>query len=718
MRTQKKGRLKDKGGLYWFWRLFIYPWKFFTLHNFRILVKAIQREPPSLIFENLRLMLRRGQSQSAYPNKFIAEDPDLKVFLMDCRKEAGILKVLIWVLARKGLNCVSLSTGDKTLPVRPESFINPELSAFFSAYNDFEQKGCVLQLPFNEPFETLQLQLTDLNNHQFKVSIGAFFQYEEVEPEDDPNPKPNPEIRMLVVLHDWERAKGLEKERREENLRIFAKMGWEVITCREQGTGASDAKGVKAISYDELNDELLGTELDHKKEVESHDAKFDYLLLLSVDTILPSQFCSSLAHFLEGNPKADLLYFDEDIQSSNGKYHSPSLKPALSPEYLAADNYIGSNYCIKADVGEKLGWFSTLDFRSGGYHFLLRALDYTENFARLPDFRLHRQEQATACFTGMEVGEIQARTEYFSKKGFALKPGLVPGTSEVLRLIHEEPLVSIIIPFKDQQKLLEQSLNSVFSKTQYANFEVILISNNSREERTYEYLEEITQQYPNVRWYRRDHVFNYSQLNNWGAQQANGALLLLLNNDVEVITRGWITKMVSYFLNERVGAVGTKLLYPDHTVQHAGIVTGIGGIAGHIHKHYPGYFGGYNGRANKVQNMSACTAACLMIRHSVFDKVEGLNEKHLPVAFNDVDLCLKIHAAGYRIVYTPFVKLFHFESISRGAEDTPEKRKRAKREVRFFRKQWKDFIKKGDPYYHPDLSKRMGHFEDKRIFGI
>lgn len=678
----------------------------FNLRNIRVFLKALREEPPDLIFENFLQLLRRGRGQSVYTRKFFEADDNLKVYLLDARKEAGILKVLVWVLARRAVDRVSLLSKEEELPAGPEHFIKPELSALFSDYVDFKQRGYLFQLPYKGAFADLHLQVQDQAEHQVKIPLGRFFEYEKPGEERFPDGPLSGGNKLLLILHDWNRSGAVDQAELTTRAERWAALGIQVLICHQQGgTLPSEGGHIAFVSHEALNERLEAY----------RNSGVTHAVLLTQDTILPVGFFQKLTDFMRENPATDLLYFDEDLLTEEGKYHSPKFKPDFSPEYLAADNYIGPNFCLSTRIGADLGWFSSLDFRSGAYHFLLRAMDRNPSATRLPGLLIHRPEQALAYFTRKEAAEIQARSVHFLEKGIYLNPGLIPGSSEVLQPLAGQPLVSIIIPFKDQKALLEQCLASVFNKTRYTNFELLLISNNSQEPETYEYLEALAQKHPEVRWFRRDHPFNFSQLNNWAASQAKGELLLLLNNDVEVITSGWLQKMTSYFAGERVGALGVKLLYPDHTVQHAGIVTGIGGIAGHAQKHYPDHYGGYNGRINKVQNVSACTAACLMVRKSVYQAVDGMDEDKLPVAFNDVDLCLKVHTAGYRIVYTPFVKLFHHESISRGAEDTPAKRKRAKREIRFFRKKWWNFIKAGDPYYHPDLSKRLGDFEDFRL---
>lgn len=679
--------------------------KLLNTRNVKILLKALREEPPDLVYENFLQLLRRGRGQSVYTRKFFQEDEHLKVYLLDARKDAGILKVVVWILSRRAIERVSIFNQEEELPARPEQFVKPELSALFSDYVDFKQQGYLFQLPYKGVFSDVYLQLSDETGHRIKIPVGRFFEYEsnidEVVPE-----APLPGMsKLLLVLHDWNLSRSVDSTEFSTRRARLAALGVKLLVCNQKPLPVSPENNVEYTGYLELNERLE----------EYRSSGITHTVLMAQDVILPEDFFQKLTRFLQGNPESDLLYFDEDLLAPNGRYHSPNFKPDYSPEYLAADNYIGHNFCISNRIGAELNWFSPLDFRSGAYHFLLRATEVDSSLIRLPEVIIHCPEQDLAYFTRKEAAEIQARTVYFLEKGVRLDPGLVPGSSEVLRPLDRQPLVSIIIPFKDQKALLEQCLESVFSKTKHSEFELLLISNNSQEAETFEYLEAITQEYPQVKWFRRDHPFNFSQLNNWAAQRAKGEFILLLNNDVEVITSGWLRKMLSYFIEERVGAVGVKLLYPDHTVQHAGIVTGIGGIAGHAQKHYPDHYSGYNGRINKVQNVTACTAACLMIRRSLYEAVGGMDEKNLPVAFNDVDLCLKIHTAGYRIVYTPFVKLFHHESISRGAEDTAAKRKRAKREIRFFRKKWRNFIKAGDPYYHPNLSKRMADFEDFRI---
>lgn len=684
--------------------------KLINRKNLRILFKALREEPPSLILENFIQLLRHGHGQSPFSNKFYMSDPDLKAYVLECRKEAGILKVVVWAMAKAGIKNIWLSMEKESISASPVEIVKPELSAQFAEYSDFVQKGYSFQVPFTGQFDQISLNLSDHSDQDIKMSIGKDFTYPPAKGEIIENLSiPTSIQELLFVFHNWNSESdpgGINNLKKQIEQVSRREIDW--LICSEEPVDISGNNQGIFVDRAGLNKFL-------KKE---DGPSYRYVVLLDWDTDLPEGFFEIFAQFAEEEQAADIIYFDEHLKGAAGGFYSPTFKPAHSEEYLAGANYIGSNFCVSTGLGNRLNWFAEMDTGSGAYNFLLRALTDGARFERLPGLQIGRPDKGQEFYDRKAAAEVKARTFHFSKYHVAVHPGIVPGSSEVLRPVSGNPKVSIIIPFKDQLPLLRQCLESLIEKTTYKNIEVLLISNNSEAEDTYAYLDEVTREYPYMSWHRRDHPFNYSQLNNWAAERAEGEFLLLLNNDVEVITSDWISRMLSYFSAERVGAVGVKLLYPDHTVQHAGVITGIGGVAGHAHKHYPDHYDGYEGRANKVQNLSACTAACLMVRKSVFDQVGGLDEVNLPVAFNDVDLCLKIHDAGYRIVYTPFVKLLHYESISRGAEDTLEKQERAKKEIAFFRKKWRAFIKAGDPYYHPALSTRMADFEDKEIMGI
>ena len=273
--------------------------------------------------------------------------------------------------------------------------------------------------------------------------------------------------------------------------------------------------------------------------------------------------------------------------------------------------------------------------------------------------------------------------------------------------VQGNPKVSILIPTKDHTEDLEKCIVSIEEKSTWKNVEIIVIENNSEKEETFAYYEKLKKRYDNVRVVTYEGGFNYSAINNFGAQFATGEYLLLLNNDTEAITPDWLERLLGYCQREDVAIAGAKLLYPDNTVQHAGVVVGIGGFAGHIQTGYGRNYTGYMGRLQAAQEVSAVTGACLMVKKSIFDQLQGLDES-FAVAFNDVDFCLRARALGKFVVFVPDAELYHYESKSRGYETTPEKKSRFEKEVEHFKDRYQDMIAKGDPYYNPNLTLQRG----------
>jgi len=287
-----------------------------------------------------------------------------------------------------------------------------------------------------------------------------------------------------------------------------------------------------------------------------------------------------------------------------------------------------------------------------------------------------------------------------------VRDGNIPHFFRVKRAIPQDhpPLVSIVIPFRDKPELLRMCLGSILEKSTYAHFEIIGISNNSEGVSTFEAMREFEQRDQRVRFFEHNIPFSFSRLVNYGASKANGEHLLLLNNDIEILSWDWIEAMLEHSQRPEVGVVGAKLYYPDNTVQHAGIIVGIGGYAGHAHKHFDSFGTGYFNRLHVIQNVSAVTGACMMVKKRVFDEVGGFDEERFGVACNDVDFCLRVMEKGYLNVFTPYAEAYHHESLSRGYEDTPEKQERFSREKARFAARHEDIIRHGDPYYNPNLS--------------
>ncbi|MBD3839950.1 MAG: glycosyltransferase, partial [Epsilonproteobacteria bacterium] len=267
------------------------------------------------------------------------------------------------------------------------------------------------------------------------------------------------------------------------------------------------------------------------------------------------------------------------------------------------------------------------------------------------------------------------------------------------------PLISIIIPFKDKPELLTMCIESILTKSTYENYEVIGISNNSVEKATFNEMMRLEKLDNRIKFYEYNVPFNYSQINNHAVEKyAKGEHVILLNNDIEIISPEWIENMLEHSQREEIGCVGAKLYYPNDTIQHAGVIIGIGGIAGHSHKYFHKDYPGYFSRLALAQNVSAVTGACLMVKSKIFKELQGLNEENLKIAFNDVDFCLRVQEKGYRNIFTPYCEAYHHESISRGVEDSAEKVARFNSEIEYMQERHKEILKNGDPYYNPNLT--------------
>jgi O-antigen biosynthesis protein len=276
------------------------------------------------------------------------------------------------------------------------------------------------------------------------------------------------------------------------------------------------------------------------------------------------------------------------------------------------------------------------------------------------------------------------------------------------RLPTTPPTVTLIVPTRNAVALLRQCIESVVLDTAYPDFDILVIDNGSNDPAALAYLRELNAA-PGIEVIRDEGPFNYAALNNRAVARARGDVVALVNNDVEVCSPGWLEEMVSLALQPGVGAVGAKLLFADETVQHGGVLLGVGGIAGHAHKHVPAWHPGYFQRAQSVQSMSAVTAACLVVQKRLYQEVGGLDEQHLKVAFNDIDFCLKLQAAGYRNVWTPHAVLFHHESATRGQEVSDAQRARLAEEELYMRQRWSDLIA-NDPAYNPNLTIHAENF--------
>ena len=446
----------------------------------------------------------------------------------------------------------------------------------------------------------------------------------------------------------------------------------------------------------------------------------DYIVLLDHDDELTKDALWELA--LEINQSnADFIYSDEDKMDENGKFSSPHFKPDYSPELLMSQNYICHLSCIKKTLLEEAGGFRIGYEGSQDHDLFLRVVEKAKNIKHIPKVLYHwRAIMGSTAFNlnqkeyAFEAGRL-AIEDALRRRSIAGKVslGITSGTYRVEREILGTPLVSIIIPFKDEPQILDKCLDSIISKSTYANYEIVAVSNNSSNDLPKEVVDRYKQKYERISYLEYNQPFNYSEINNFAVNNVKGQHIILLNNDIEIITPDWIECMLQFSQLKEVGAVGAKLLYPNDTVQHAGVIIGINGVAGHSHKYYPADNYGYFGRLILNQNISAVTAACLMVKRETYIAINGLNEIDFKVAFNDIDFCLRLVEAGYSNIYTPYSVAYHHESLSRGYEDNAEKKARFDAECANFKLRHKDKLKEGDPFYNKNLTLEIENFSLK-----
>jgi GT2 family glycosyltransferase len=437
----------------------------------------------------------------------------------------------------------------------------------------------------------------------------------------------------------------------------------------------------------------------------------DWVGLLDHDDLLPQHALFCVAKEILRRPDARLFYSDEDKIDVNGRRHEPYFKCDMNIDLFYSHNMISHFGVYEKRLLDEIGGFRVGLEGSQDHDLALRCLVQIgpEAIVHIPRVLYHwRVHPSSTAASGdakpyaVVAGE-RALTDHFAQWGIDCRvEGLAHGYRVHYRLPEERPLVSLIIPTRNGVDLLKQCIDSIRTKTTYAPYEIIVVDNGSDEQATLDYLHSQASA-GNIRVIRDDRPFNYSALNNGAIASANGELVGLINNDIEVISDTWLDEMVSLALQPGVGAVGAKLLYPDGKIQHAGVVIGMGGVAGHAHRLFPRDSFGYFSRNALISSFSAVTAACLIVRKSIYQQVGGLNEADLAVAFNDVDFCLRIREAGYRNVYTPYAELYHHESATRGTEDNPVKKARFAREVAYMHERWGDLLQR-DPAYSPNLA--------------
>jgi O-antigen biosynthesis protein len=435
-------------------------------------------------------------------------------------------------------------------------------------------------------------------------------------------------------------------------------------------------------------------------------------VMLRAGDILNRDALRRLGNHLLDRPAALVGYSDHDFMGDDGRRCSPSFKPDWDADLYYTHNYLANLCAVSARVSGANEVFSARPSAAAFAALVLAAsrIDAREAITHVPEVLCHRRrDQLHGDPHGGEPSQPDALAAHPPLAAARIDAGLLRGTSRIVwPLPMTPPRVSVIIPTRDRIDLLRACVQSLLDRTTYPDYEMLIVDNDSETPEAAAYFRSLAGR-DRIRVVPFAGAFNYSAINNAAAREAQGSLLLFLNNDTEVIAPGWMTDMVRHAVRPEVGAVGAKLLYSDGTVQHAGVVMGIGGVAGHIHRFLPGDEPGYGGRAVLAHAFTALTAACLMVRKDMFEAVGGFNAQDLVVACNDVDLCLKLHRRGLRNIFEPTVLLHHHESMTRGLDDTPEKRRVYECERDYMLAHWGREID-GDPAYNPNLSREHEDF--------
>lgn len=536
----------------------------------------------------------------------------------------------------------------------------------------------------------------------------------------------NPKFSIVVPLYKTEES---YLRKLVDSVKAQTYTNWEL--CLSDGSG-KDSPIEKLLAQLAAEDSRMKV-IPHEDALQISEntnaaiaaATGDFIAFVDHDDELLPHALFECVKALNQKPEIQVFYSDEDKMTMDGnKFFQPHFKPDFNIDLLCTVNYICHLFVVHREVIGRVGMLRKEFDGAQDYDFIFRCIEAVDEKQIyhvqkiLYHWRCHENstsENPESKLYAFDAGQraIQAHYDRIGVKAEVSK-GEYLGLYRTKFLRDYDPLISILIPNKDHIEDLKRCMDSIDSRSTYKNYEYIIVENNSEKEETFAYYKKLEAENPKVRVVYWDGVFNFSAINNFGAKYAKGEYLLLLNNDTEIINADCLEELLGYCTREDVGAVGARLYYEDDTIQHAGVVVGFGGIAGHCFVMQPRGYTGYCHRIICAQDYSAVTAACMMVKKKAFEEVGGLSEE-LQVAFNDIDFCMKLRKAGYLIVYNPYAELYHYESKSRGLEDTPEKVERFNREVATFAKKWPDILKNGDPYYNPNLTLDSQDFSLKRL---
>ena len=533
-----------------------------------------------------------------------------------------------------------------------------------------------------------------------------------------------PKISIVVPLYKTDRE---YLRQLIESVQAQTYSNWEL--CLSDGSGANSPLEQVLKEYQEKDSRIRVISSEKPLQISQNTnaamgiSTGDFVAFADHDDVLTANALFEYVKAYNENPKLEVFYSDEDKMSMDGhKFFQPHFKPDFNLDLLCSVNYICHLFMAKKSLIEKVGMLRPEYDGAQDYDFIFRCVEATDQICHVPKILYHwrSHEQSTSENPeskryAFDAGQraVQAHYDRIGVKAEVLQ-GEYLGLYRTKFIRDYDPLISIIIPNKDHIEDLRRCMNSIEEKSTYQNYEYIIVENNSTQKETFEYYQKLEKEDPKAHVLYWDGPFNYSAINNFGAKEAKGEYLLLLNNDTEIINPDCLEELLGYCMRDDVGIVGARLYYEDDTIQHAGVVLGFGGIAGHCFVQQPRTSTGYCHRIICAQDYSAVTAACMMVKKEIFDAVGGLSED-LQVAFNDIDFCIKVRDYGKLVVYNPYAELYHYESKSRGLEDTPEKIARFNKEIATLEQHWPDIFRKPDPYYNPNLTLDSQDFSLKRL---
>ena len=445
----------------------------------------------------------------------------------------------------------------------------------------------------------------------------------------------------------------------------------------------------------------------------------DWIAFMDHDDLLTPDALYECVKLINKTPDTDMIYTDEDKISMDGSdFFQPHFKSDFNIDMLRGTNYFCHFTTVRKDLYEKAGMLNGAFDGAQDYDFVLRCVEHAQHVMHIPKvlyhWRAHKDSTAENPESKLYAFEAGAKVvqAHYDRIGIPAKVESTKylGIYRSKYQVAEKPLISIIIPNKDHTDDLDKCIRSIEEKSTYKNVEYIIVENNSENKETFEYYDQLQKENSKVKVVTWDKEFNYSAINNYGVSFAKGDYYLFLNNDTEIINEDCLEELMGYCQRTDVGIVGARLFYEDGTIQHAGVIIGLQGVAGHAFAGQAHESPGYFGRAMIAHDLNAVTAACMLVKKEAFEAAGGFDPE-LAVAFNDIDFCLQVRKAGYLVVYNPYAELYHYESKSRGIEDSEKKVRRFMGEIKTFHEKWFDILEKGDPYYNPNLTLTENNFD-------